>query len=86
MKLETPRLALAVTVLLGLTSGCDRKPQRAEVPGHNPSSAASAAMAKYDANADGAIAGDELQKVPALIDHPDLAAKLDLVRSPICRC
>jgi hypothetical protein len=30
----------------------------------------------YDKNSDGAIAGDELQAVPALIDHPDLPTKL----------
>jgi hypothetical protein len=57
-------------------AGCDRKPQRAEVPGHNPSAAAAAAMTAYDKNNDGAIAGDELKAVPALVDHPQLPMKL----------
>lgn len=69
-------VAVSATLSLCVLAGCDRKPQRAEVPPHNPSSVASAAMAKYDANSDGAIAGDELQKAPALVDHPDLTVKL----------
>jgi hypothetical protein len=57
-------------------AGCDRKPQRAEVPQHDPAAAAKEAIATYDKNSDGAIAGDELKAVPALVDHPQLPVKL----------
>src|SRR5262245_27171047 len=69
------RLAF-VLLLITLAVGCDRKPQRAEGPGHNPSAAAQQAMTTYDKNSDGSISGDELKAVPALVDHPELPLKL----------
>jgi hypothetical protein len=74
MNFANPRLLL-IACMLGAI-GCDRKPQRAEVPGHNPSAAAQQAMSTYDKNSDGAIDADELKAVPALIDHPELPIKL----------
>jgi hypothetical protein len=76
MKPALLRVVLIVSPLVLLTIGCDRKPQRAEVPGHNPAAAAQKAIATYDKNADGAISGDELKAVPALIDNPELPMKL----------
>lgn len=62
------RLVLVVGV--GLASavwGCSSKvPDRVPAPDINPSSAAAQAIAMYDTNKDGAISGDELNKVPAL--------------------
>lgn len=69
------RLAF-VLILVPLAAGCDRKPQRAEVPGHNPAGAAQQALTTYDKNSDGAIAGDELKAAPALVDNPGLPMKL----------
>ena len=69
------RLAF-VLMLVPLALGCDRKPQRAEVPGHNPSGAAQQAMSTYDKNSDGAIDAEELKAVPALVDHAELPIKL----------
>lgn len=74
--LHVPLDVLTVGLALIFLAGCDRKPQRAEVPGHDPAAAAQQALAAYDKNSDGAIAGDELKAAPALVDHPQLPVKL----------
>lgn len=48
------------------SEGCSSRPSRVHPPGINASAAGTAAVAKYDTNKDGAIAGDELAKAPAL--------------------
>ncbi|MEX2169275.1 MAG: hypothetical protein WD851_08190 [Pirellulales bacterium] len=47
--------------------GCSRGPARVNQPHMNASDAGSDAIAKYDSNRDGQIAGEELQKAPALV-------------------
>jgi len=56
--------------------GCDSPPERAEVPKLDPDAIAEGAMDAYDANDDGAIAGEELEKAASVTDHPDLPVKL----------
>ena len=75
LRISASRMIVAIGFAL-VCVGCDRQQQRAEVPEHNPAAAAQQAISTYDKNADGAIAGDELKAVPALVDHPDLLAKL----------
>jgi hypothetical protein len=55
--------ALSVVVLLPL--GCDGRPDRVDQPDY-ARGAGSAAVDAYDANDDGAISGDELDRVPGL--------------------
>src|SRR6476646_6372152 len=58
---------LALTSLfLATTISCQRGPGRATQPSINPSSAGKLAMEEYDANHDGKVAGDELEKAPSL--------------------
>jgi hypothetical protein len=52
-------------LLLMLLAGCDRKPDRVEVPKLDPAAVAQGAMQKYDANNDGAVDGDELERPAA---------------------
>lgn len=56
-------------VVLGITllavSGCSKRPKRLHPPGVSRT-AASDAMQQYDTNGDGQIAGEELDKAPAL--------------------
>jgi hypothetical protein len=47
-------------------AGCSNKPSRLEPPSVDASAAGTAAIAEFDANADDAIAGPELDKVPSL--------------------
>ena len=68
-------LALGLAVMFWI-AGCDRKPERAEVPTLNPESIASGAMSAYDTNSDGSVSGDELEKAASITDHPDLPVKL----------
>jgi hypothetical protein len=60
------RLPLFFILSLTLFIGCRRTPARVEVPSLDPSAVGKAALAQYDANGDGAIAGPELDKSPAL--------------------
>lgn len=55
---------LCVAVLL---MGCDRGPAPVNQPSMNASDAGSDAVDEYDTNQDGQIAGEELQKAPALL-------------------
>ena len=48
-------------------SGCDRGPARVNQPRIDASDAGSSAIEQYDTNQDGQIAGEELQKAPALL-------------------
>ena len=68
-------LVFGLVVMLWL-SGCDRKPERAEVPTLDPAAIAAGAMSAYDTNSDGSVAGDELAKAASITDHPDLPVKL----------
>ena len=49
-----------------LLSGCSRGPARVGQPAINPATAAAEALAAYDTNRDGRIAGTELDASPAL--------------------
>ncbi len=49
-----------------LLSGCSRGPARVGQPAINPATAAAEALAAYDTNRDGSIAGTELDASPAL--------------------
>ena len=69
-------LLAAGLIMMFWLAGCDRKPTRAEVPALDPSSIASGAMAAYDTNGDGSIAGDELEKAASVTDHPQLHVKV----------
>jgi len=51
---------------LATTVGCSRAPKRLKPPTIDASDAGEAAMAEYDTNQDGAVAGDELKKAPGL--------------------
>lgn len=58
--------ASAVIILcLELAAGCSGRPSRLDPP-EIPGDAGEQAVSKYDANGNGAIDGDELNKVPAL--------------------
>jgi hypothetical protein len=57
-------------------AGCDRKPDRAEVPTLDPAAIASGAMAAYDTNSDGSVAGEELEKAASITDHAELTVKM----------
>lgn len=59
------RLTMVASLTLPVIAGCLGSQPRLNAP-KIASDAAEAAVAKYDANSDGAIAGDELNKVPAL--------------------
>jgi len=54
------------TGLLVATPGCTRAPKRIVPPGISASAAGKGAMAEYDTDGDGAVAGDELEKAPSL--------------------
>jgi len=58
-------LALA-SLFLATAVSCNRGPSRIKQPSINASSAGSLAIEQYDTNHDGKIAGDELEKAPAL--------------------
>jgi hypothetical protein len=58
-------LALLAACFLSV-AGCSRGPARVLPPKINPSSAASAAMAKYDTDKNGFLDAKELEKAPAL--------------------
>jgi len=63
----TPRTtcALMVSIAALYVAGCSRTPPRVYPPGIN-SSAGDDAIEQYDANGDGQIAGEELDKVPGI--------------------
>lgn len=65
MQIESSLRITLLLLVLTFTFGCSNSPPRLVGPKID-SGAAAAAVAKYDANGDGAIAGDELSKVPAL--------------------
>jgi hypothetical protein len=56
--------ALCLSVVL--SSGCDRGAKRIAPPSVNPATAAGAALEEFDANKDGKISGEELDKCPSL--------------------
>ncbi|MBN2216110.1 MAG: hypothetical protein JW719_01910 [Pirellulales bacterium] len=67
-------VALTLGVTLFLAVGCNRTPSRVHPPGIDADAAGKAAMDQYDANKDGKVAGEELQKAPSLnaaIDNLD---------------
>ena len=57
--------ALSMSLLLGAT-GCIGRPAHVDVPDFDPHLAAAAALETLDQNGDGAIAGAELDRCPAL--------------------
>lgn len=59
-------VALTLGVTLFLAVGCNRAPSRVNPPGIDADAAGKAAMDQYDANKDGKVAGEELQKAPSL--------------------
>ncbi|MDO4571590.1 MAG: hypothetical protein Q4D38_14490 [Planctomycetia bacterium] len=62
-KILAGSLALAVVLGVGCFGG---KPDRVIGPPYNPSAAADKAIAEFDKNSDGKIAGDELDACPSL--------------------
>jgi len=61
------RLLLAALMLATLLiASCSHGPGRVDQPTIDASSAGSMAMEQYDTNQDGKVAGDELEKAPAL--------------------
>ena len=58
--------SVAVVVSLALCAGCSRGPSRVRPPSIDASAAGTKAMEMYDANKDGKIAGEELDKCPAM--------------------
>ena len=68
-------LAIGLMIMFWL-AGCDRKPERAEVPELDPAAIASGAMSAYDTNGDGSVAGEELAAAGSITDHPELPVKL----------
>jgi hypothetical protein len=60
-------LILFITCTLALTAACSFGPPSVGQPSISASEAASQAMAMYDADGNGTIAGDELKKSPALV-------------------
>ncbi|MCA9270144.1 MAG: hypothetical protein KDA41_16795, partial [Planctomycetales bacterium] len=69
-------VALAASSAAALSIGCGGAPARVELPSLDPSGAAQAAMQQFDANSDGALDKDELQKAPGLVDNPAMPVKL----------
>jgi hypothetical protein len=57
---------LALALLLAFGTGCPSRPPAIRLPGINASQAAVQALEMYDANQDGKLNGDELQKCPSL--------------------
>lgn len=68
------RVAFCVALGAALSTGCDAKPERLELPAYE-STAGQAALATYDTNKDSKIGGDEFLKCPAL---KSTLARLDL--------
>jgi len=66
-------VVLACVAIL-FAEGCSGRPSRVHPPSISASEAGSGAVAKYDANKDGAIGGEELDKAPSLKSSLD---KLD---------
>ncbi|MBN2021312.1 MAG: hypothetical protein JW809_00825 [Pirellulales bacterium] len=64
-RMKIPVVLLAV-VTLAAVGGCSRRPSRVYPPSIDASAAGEAAMAQYDTNKDGKVAGDELAKAPSL--------------------
>jgi hypothetical protein len=62
---------LCLLVGLALVAGCSQRASRVQPVEINASSASSEAMELYDKNADGALAGDELNAVPGIKKHLD---------------
>lgn len=64
------RCVCRLVVIIGIVAfvGCSRGPTAVKVPPIDPESAADGALALYDKNGDGQIAGDELTNWPALRD------------------
>jgi hypothetical protein len=63
------RVACTLFSLVALAiacASCSRGPAPVKQPSINPSSAGQLAMEQYDTNGDGKVAGDELEKAPAL--------------------
>ncbi len=54
-------------VALLVVAGCSGGPSAIKAPSISPSKAAAAAIEQYDANGDGVISGDELQKTPGML-------------------
>jgi hypothetical protein len=66
---------LTLIAMFLFSGGCSRKPSRVFAPSIDAAAAGAAAMAEYDTNKDGKVAGEELQKAPSLnaaIDNLDL--------------
>jgi hypothetical protein len=59
----TPSAVAAAALLLG---ACSSTPSRVHQPGIDAEGAGATAMEMYDTNADGKVAGDELEKAPGL--------------------
>lgn len=57
---------VVASVLLAATTSCQRGPAVVKQPSISPSSAGKLAIEQYDANHDGKVAGDELEKAPSL--------------------
>ncbi len=57
---------VVVCVILGMTGGCENRVERVRPPVIDASAAGREAIAQYDANQDGTIHGEELEKAPAL--------------------
>ncbi len=59
-------LAATIVMVVFLATGCSRGPARLRPPSVNPAAAGREAMRQYDLDNDGKIAGEELEKAPAL--------------------
>ncbi len=65
------RFAIGLSLSAVMSAGCDKQPNRLDLPGYK-SSAGQHAIAEYDSNKDGKISGDELKKSAALNSALDL--------------
>ncbi|QDU31298.1 hypothetical protein ETAA8_64510 [Anatilimnocola aggregata] len=66
-RLSRGLLLVQSALVLGLASGgCSSTPPRVAAPGLHPAKIAAAAMEEYDANKDGALAGEELTSAAAI--------------------
>jgi hypothetical protein len=59
-------LAASIMPALAVGAGCDFGPKRVRPPAINAAAAGAAAVRQYDANGDGKISGNELDKCPSL--------------------
>jgi len=65
-RLSTRRPAFTAAWIMALVAGCSSKPAGISIPGVNAADAAAKALELYDANKDGSLGPDEIEKCPPL--------------------